>query len=490
MHELMRVVAAGAIAAPALGQFVEPVDLIHTWTGESPSDRFGFINRAIGDVDGDGVGDLLVGAPDSDDGAMGAGKVYVYSGATGELIRTHTGTTNDHLGYEASGIGDLDADGRSEYVVSAPGTVNFQQIFGSGRVHVYDGATGAILHTFAGEAPFDTFGVLCAGAGNVLQDGAGDVDADATPDILIGAILHDAGGANAGRVYVFSGATLEPIHVIDGEGAGDFLGIGLGGLGDLDGDGCAEFVAGASNAGRAYVHHGKTGEQLPYSPLEPAPSGASFANLFASGPGDLDSDGTCDVFVTDLGDTTEGAQTGRAYVFSGATGEIIHDWVGSQAGEGFGVGRGCGDVDADGVPDVIVSAYRSAALVPFGGRSFVMSGATGEVIRSITGTIPGDLLGWSTVGVMDVNDDGALDFMLSAVGNDDAGLDAGRVYVIAGEIDCEADVNGDGSLDILDFVAFQTLFTSGDPSADCTDDDVLNVLDFVCFQGVFLAGCD
>ena len=54
---------------------------------------------------------------------------------------------------------------------------------------------------------------------------------------------------------------------------------------------------------------------------------------------------------------------------------------------------------------------------------------------------------------------------------------------------CAADCNGDGELNVLDFVCFQGLFTSGDGAADCTGDGALNVLDFVCFQGVFVGGC-
>jgi len=54
---------------------------------------------------------------------------------------------------------------------------------------------------------------------------------------------------------------------------------------------------------------------------------------------------------------------------------------------------------------------------------------------------------------------------------------------------CEADCNEDGTLNILDFVCFQTLFQAGDPDADCNDDGALNILDFVCFQAVFQAGC-
>lgn len=63
-------------------------------------------------------------------------------------------------------------------------------------------------------------------------------------------------------------------------------------------------------------------------------------------------------------------------------------------------------------------------------------------------------------------------------------------YEVHLELDaCIADVNGDGNLDILDFVAFQALFIAQDPAADCDDNGILNVLDFVCFQQVFVEGC-
>jgi hypothetical protein len=59
----------------------------------------------------------------------------------------------------------------------------------------------------------------------------------------------------------------------------------------------------------------------------------------------------------------------------------------------------------------------------------------------------------------------------------------------AGFTSCTADINGDGELNIFDFISFQGVFTSGDMAADCNQDGVLNVLDFVCFQSKFLAGC-
>ena len=63
------------------------------------------------------------------------------------------------------------------------------------------------------------------------------------------------------------------------------------------------------------------------------------------------------------------------------------------------------------------------------------------------------------------------------------------VVSLAIATECFADINGDGELNILDFVAFQALFVSGDPVADCNGDGELNVLDFVCYQGIFQDGC-
>jgi len=63
------------------------------------------------------------------------------------------------------------------------------------------------------------------------------------------------------------------------------------------------------------------------------------------------------------------------------------------------------------------------------------------------------------------------------------------IYSLDLGVTCDADVNGDGALNILDFVAFQNAFTSGDDVADCDGDGSLTILDFVCFQALFLQGC-
>jgi len=93
-------------------------------------------------------------------------------------------------------------------------------------------------------------------------------------------------------------------------------------------------------------------------------------------------------------------------------------------------------------------------------------------------------LGWTLEFATGITNDGRI------VGfGTNANLTTVRGFLLTPAEDCPADVNGDGSLSILDFIAFQELFEAGDTGADCNEDGELNVVDFVCFQGVFAAGC-
>lgn len=88
------------------------------------------------------------------------------------------------------------------------------------------------------------------------------------------------------------------------------------------------------------------------------------------------------------------------------------------------------------------------------------------------------------IEVADINDAGMI--LLQVFDNSVADF---RMVILTPEGACEADVNGDGKLNILDFLAFQNAFTSGDASADCDGNGALNILDFLCFQGLFAEGC-
>ncbi len=162
----------------------------------------------------------------------------------------------------------------------------------AGMVRVYSGMDGSLLHTFLGEAAGDLFGVSVAGAGDVNNDGFGD--------IIVGAQLNDAGGTNAGRAYVYSGLDGSLIWTFTGEAAGDTLGHSVSGAGDVNGDGFDDLIVGAwsndiggNGAGRAYVFSGKTGAAL----YTYTGTGDEHLGIRVSGAGDVNKDGFDDFLI-------------------------------------------------------------------------------------------------------------------------------------------------------------------------------------------------
>ena len=427
---------------PSSAQFTEPVDLLWDWEGEFDNDNFGFVNRLMGDVDNDGTFDIGVGVPYFAGNGANSGKVYLYSGATGEFIRSHQGNAeNEWFGYEIAGVGDVTGDGHSEYLICRPRSINFQQYFGPGEVVLYSGATGDSLEAWSTSDGFGLgTGAQCAGAGNIDTGGIGDVNGDGTPDFLFTSLIASTSNGLAGKVHVISGADWDDVlYSFEGEAPINLFGFGIGGTGDLNGDGCDDIIVGAPNAGsgsrgRAYIFSGCTGDPFPFSPLEPDTTGAFYGFLFAKGPGDVNADGVPDLSVTDLQDSEEGALAGKAYVYSGVDGSLLHKFIGDEPSDGFGAGRGCGDVDHDGHNDLLFSAFTDPQEATGAGSAFVFSGKDGSILREVRCNLEGDSFGFSTVGVGDLDDDGALEFMVSATNHDGAGVDRGRVYVIAGDI--------------------------------------------------------
>ena len=100
--------------------FVEPVKIMREWDGESANDQFGWIARNIGDVDGDGVPDIVTSAPTSSAGGNKAGRIYVYSTKTGKLLWSADGAAGDQLGTGVEGAGDTNGDGIPDVIASAP----------------------------------------------------------------------------------------------------------------------------------------------------------------------------------------------------------------------------------------------------------------------------------------------------------------------------------------------------------------------------------
>ncbi|MGH3022543.1 MAG: FG-GAP-like repeat-containing protein [Gaiellaceae bacterium] len=403
--------APGAAATAEDDGFVEQVDVLYTLAGDSPGTGafYGWAISELGDVDGDGAMEVLVGEP-----FTATGTTWVYSGSTGSPLYRLDGAPGDQQGYAMADAGDTDGDGVADIVSGAPGV-------GRGHAYLYSGATGRLLHVFSRGRDGDFFGAAVASAGDVNRDGRADV--------LVGAPMSDAGGVDSGRAYIFSGRNYKLIRKLDAGDAGDFFGSGTDWSEDLNDDGLPELVVGAQHAGptqggAAYVFSARKGRLLFTIPAPP--TGVELGSFFVAGVGDVNGDGTGDVYAADYADGSLGPGTGRAAVYSGVDGSELRAWVGSAAGEGLGPGREAGDVDGDGLVDLAIGSYTSSDGAPQAGKVEIFSGADGSLLRRLTSTTPFENLGFDAVGVGDLTGDGIPDLLVSAANGD-------RVYAVAGE---------------------------------------------------------
>lgn len=201
---------------------------MHEFTGENAGDGFGDAVSSAGDVDGDGVIDVMIAASDFDDYR---GKVYIFSGADWLILMTKTGAaSSDRLGCSVAGMGDLNDDGHSDVAVGSFGDDGAG--LDRGAVFIYSGADHAVLRTLTGDA-YTEFGFSIANAG--------DIDKDGYSDLVVG---QPAYLADDGKVFVFNGNTGALIASFVGAHSADCLGWSVAGIGDANGDGFDDIVAG------------------------------------------------------------------------------------------------------------------------------------------------------------------------------------------------------------------------------------------------------
>jgi dTDP-glucose 4,6-dehydratase len=359
-------------------------------TGRSADEHFGESLCGGADIDGDGRPDVAVGAPMRAAGVLSAaGAVDLFRGGAlgaGRWATLAGEAANDWFG-ESVALGDLDGDGVAEIIVGAP--YNDRAGSAAGAVFIYRGgstAPSAPWKVLVGQAANDQFGWSVAAVGDVDGDGYGDV--------VVGARLHGLGpNAAAGAVYLFRGGpTMDTIadRVWNGEAKDDWFGNSVAGPGDVDGGGRADVLVGApyndrggSAAGAAYLFRG---EDAPGSPPAAIYTGQAANAQFGwsvARAGDVNGDGRPDVVVgARMQPSGALAAAGRAYVFAGgiplssvaiatADGEAADDWFGNAVGE-------CGGYFTAGRGPLYAGAPYNDATASAAGRAYLL-GTTATV---------------------------------------------------------------------------------------------------------------
>jgi hypothetical protein len=282
-----------------------------TLAGDAPGQQFGTSVARAGDADGDGIEDLIVGAPWANVGAaQGAGMARVFSGANGAVLHSFFGQlAGERLGNCVSTAGDVDGDGRDDVIVGEIGSNHAGSL--AGRALVYSGRDGALLLTLDPDSAGDSFGFWVAGTGDVNHDGHDDV--------LVGAPTDAQNGLSAGAAFVFSGANGTVLRKLLGA-SNTLFGFSVAGGSDSDGDGVPDFAIGArrdtlagNNAGSVRVVSGASGLTL-YTAYGSVGDELGFSVAFA---GDQNRDGRADVVAGAPFDSPGISFAGSARVFLG-----------------------------------------------------------------------------------------------------------------------------------------------------------------------------
>jgi hypothetical protein len=368
---------------------------------------FGAAVAGLDDVDGDGVSDVAVGAP-------GANRVHILSGADRSVIRTITdpdGLTGKQFGFAVANVGDVNGDGVDDLGIGAPGVFGIVPLPcpvepcpppdpSLGRAFVVSSATGSVIHKIVPSDEFINFGVAVTGLGDVTGDGV--------PDLAVGMVALQS-ASSVGKVYGFSGANKAPLWVTAEPGGKQLpsFGLSLARIGDVNGDGKADLLVGARfhdvnpdpsttvSAGAAYVLSGANGAILRTHTGSSSPLDNDLFGSGLAGVGEQTGDGAADYVVGEAGRR-------RVYLFSGATGGFVRtistpDTIADTFG--FSVAA-VGDQDGSGATDFWIGApgsgkaylvtwagdFLTAAADPAGGA---VSGGFGWALAS-TGNLGGD----------------------------------------------------------------------------------------------------
>ena len=450
----------------------------------------------IGDVNGDGYDDFLIGAelaylpPQTGRAYLVLGKPEAEWSQGFDLASADASFVGkselDRAGHDVAGAGDVNGDGYDDFLIGAHKFDASETLTDTGKVCLILGQPEADWgpdfelanadSSFVGEADRDYAGSALAGAG--------DVNGDGYDDFLVGAYGNDEGGAMAGKVYLFlgrqdaawgPGTSLADANVIFvGEDSYNYVGYAVAVAGDVNGDGYDDFLIGAYGndegggmAGKVYLFLGRPdaawgqGTSLADANAIFIGEGSfDYAGDALAVAGDVNGDGYDDFLIGAYGNDDGGDLAGKAYLVLGRAGanwgpdfslaDADASFRGAHAEDYTGSAlAGAGDVNRDGYDDFLIGAYRFDAteVLTDSGRVYLVSGRpdgwqvdvdladaeTATDIFAFDGEVAEDEAGTDLAGGGDVNGDGFADFLVGAPDNDEAALNAGKVYLALGK---------------------------------------------------------
>jgi Ca2+-binding RTX toxin-like protein len=390
----------------------------------------------------------------------------------------------DSLGYSVSSAGDINGDGIDDLIIGAHGVLTFPSYdISSGRSYVVFGsrkgfAADLNLSKLTGSNGFRITGITEMDYLGRSVSGAGDVNGDGIDDLIIGADGADPQGSNSGQSYVVFGnrsgfaADLNPSTLngnngfrINGIAAGNHSGRSVSGAGDVNGDGIDDLIIGSD--GESYVVFGSRSgfaADLNLSTLNdnngfringiaPEDSLNSVSNA-----GDVNGDGIDDLIIGSETASPQGNLSGQSYVVFGSHIGFAADLnlsklngkngfrINGTADDGLGGSvSNAGDVNGDGLADLIIGSASASPHGMSSGQSYVVFGSrkgfaadlnlsklNGKNGFRITGIAAGDSSGRAVSGAGDVNGDGIDDLIIGADGADPHRSDSGQSYVVFG----------------------------------------------------------
>jgi hypothetical protein len=384
---------------------------------------FGRSVAGIGDVNGDGIGDLVIGTP-------GADTVYIISGKDQTVIRTLSdpdGLTKYQFGWAVVDVGDWDKDGIDDIAVGAPGVPKVTPLPCTttpctpdpqwGRVMVFSGATGGLIKEINAPETTVEFGYSIAPLADLNGDGK-QVLAVGSPVLGPGyGIVYAVSGSDGSQIWKATEPGINP----PGPEAVASFGSALAVLHDINGDGKPDLLVGApfhddgtgKNAGAAYVLSGSDGSQL-RAHVPPQVIGNDQFGISVTNVSDQNKDGVDDYIIGD-------PKNAKVYLFNGADGTLLNAIASKQLNDSFGFAAALvSDYDGDGVPDFFISA-------PDGDHVYLMNNAGTEIL-DVANPAPGtQSFGRALSATKDLGGDTGLDLLVGAPGEVSG---SGAAYVV------------------------------------------------------------